>query len=175
MDVLHSGSGKRWVLPENLRDELKVIVGEIVEDSDILGRLDTSHLIITVGDIVTLTLLEMGIVPDLSIVDFQTQRKGDDDLKGRFAPFEQTEITVASPPAEITHELWDAIADGISNPRKLRIVVEGEEDLAAIPCILLSPVGTSVIYGIPFKGLMLLRVDEQIQALAKEILNKMEI
>ncbi len=36
--------------------------------------------VITVGDVVTLTLLEMGIVPDLSIVDYQTQRGSDEEL-----------------------------------------------------------------------------------------------
>lgn len=174
MDGSPSASGKRWILPEELRGDLKIIVGDIVPHSDILDRLDTSNLIITVGDIVTLTLLELGIVPDLSIVDYQTRRTGGDDLKSRFAPFEQAEIQVISPAAEISEELWDAIKDGIANPRKLRIVVDGEEDLAAIPCIIEAPLGATVIYGIPFKGLMLLRVDGHIKALAEDVIRKME-
>ena len=154
---------------------MKDIVGDIVADEDLKDILDTSDLIITVGDVVTLTLLEIGIVPDLSIIDFQTKRMPDNERRARFAEFEQPEVHVSCPAAEITQELWDAIADGIEHPRKLRIIVEGEEDLAAIPCILLSPLGTTVIYGIPFRGLMLLRVDDHIKALAKDMLQKMEI
>ena len=59
--------------------------------------------------------------------------------------------------------------------RQLRIVVEGEEDLASLVCVSLAPDGTNVIYGIPFKGLMLLTVDAQIRECVNEILKKMEI
>ncbi len=172
----HSGSDeRRWILPEDMRDDLKEIIGDILTEKELADRLDTDNPIITVGDIVTLTLLDMGVVPDLSIVDYQTQRVPSEEIKERLGKFHQQEIIVKSPAGEITGELWDAIEDGIKDPRRLRIVVDGEEDLAALVCILLASDGTSVIYGIPFKGLMLLCVDAHKRAYAREILTKMEI
>ncbi len=157
-----------------MRDELKIVVGQIVSEEDIANELEDSSFIVTVGDVVTLTLLDLGIVPDISIVDYQTQRIPMDEVKDRLAEFDQPEVHVLNPATEITWELWLAIEDGYKNPRKLRIVVDGEEDLAAIPCIVQAPEGATVIYGIPFKGLMLLRVDDKIRALALEALKKME-
>ena len=170
-----SESGKRWVLPDGMRDELKEIVGDILTQEELVQRLKPDDLNITIGDVVTLTLLEMGVIPDLSIVDYQTQRGSDDDLKERLSKYEQPVINVINPAGEITRQLAYAIKDGIENMRQLRIVVEGEEDLASLVCVSLAPDGTNVIYGIPFKGLMLLIVDAQIRECVNEILKKMEI
>ena len=41
----------------------------------------------------------------------------------------------------------------------MKDVVDGEEDLAVIPLVLLSPLGTKVIYGQPNKGAVLVNVD----------------
>ena len=173
---------RHWILPEEMRNELKEIMGDILTQEELAERLGPDDQIITVGDVVTLTLLEMGIIPGLSIVDHQTQRgstqhgsDGEEDLKARLSKFQQPVINVKSPPGEITAQLWDAIEDGIEDMRQLRIVVEGEEDLASLVCVLLAPDGTNVIYGIPFKGLMLLTVDAQIRERVSGILKKMEI
>ena len=178
-----SGSGKlpgpkgskHWILPEEMRDELKEIMGDILSQEELAERLGPDDLIITIGDVVTLTLLEMGIIPGLSIVDYQTQRGSDEDFKARLSKFQQPVVNVKNPPGEITGQLFDAIQDGIDNIRQLRIVVEGEEDLASLVCVSLAPDGTNVIYGIPFKGLMLLTVDAQIRERVGGILKKMEI
>ena len=186
----HSESGKlpgpkgskRWILPEEMRDELKEIMGDILRQEELAERLGPDDQIITVGDVVTLTLLEMGIIPGLSIVDHHTQRGSiqygsddEDDLRERLSKFQQPVVNVKNPPGGITGQLFDAIQDGIDNMRQLRIVVEGEEDLASLVCISLAPDGTNVIYGIPFKGLMLLTVDAQIRERVGGILKKMEI
>ena len=165
---------KRWVLPEEMRDELAEVVGEIIPDELILEKLADSGVIITIGDVVTLSLLEKGIRPDLSIVDYQTKRMPDDELKERLAAFPEKEITVKCPAGEISQEMWNAIESWLDQPTPLRIVVDGEEDLAALVCVALAPDGTTVIYGIPFKGLMLLHVATPIRERAREILKKME-
>lgn len=169
-----SDKDRRWILPESMRDCLKEVLGKIIAEDELPRELENSKIVVTVGDVVTLTLLELGIVPDISIVDYQTRRMPIDEAKERLGKFEQPVIHVRNPAGEITEELWKAIEDGYDDPRKLRIVVDGEEDLASLPCILLSPSDTTVIYGIPFKGLMVLHVDDRIRALAEEILKKME-
>jgi len=54
------------------------------------------------------------------------------------------------------------------------IRVEGEEDLAVIPCILLSPIGTNIIYGWPGKGMKLIVTDESIRKKAQYLMEKTE-
>lgn len=43
------------------------------------------------------------------------------------------------------------------------ILVSGEEDLAVIPCILLSPLETLVLYGQPDKGMVEIEVTLEIK------------
>ena len=45
----------------------------------------------------------------------------------------------------------------------MTILVDGEEDLATIPAILLSPLGTTVYYGQPNKGLVEVKIDLEIK------------
>jgi len=154
---------------------MKEVVGVIVAPEDILDEIEEADFVVTVGDIVTLTLLELGRIPDLSIVDYQTKRERSSDLKGRFDKFKQETVTVRNNAAEITPELWAAIEDGCNNRRQLRIVVEGEEDLASLACISMAPENTSVIYGIPNRGPMVLHVDQQLRSRVDSLLEQMEV
>lgn len=171
----NSAKKKRWVLPEHLRAELSKVVGKLVTSkSEILAEVKASGFVVTVGDVVTLDLLEAGRVPDISIVDYKTKRMPMAVVRKKFDRFEQPVAHVQNPAAEISQELWDAIKDGYQNPRHLRIVVEGEEDLAALACIVLAPENTSVIYGIPNRGATVLHVDQEIRDLAEKVLRQME-
>lgn len=169
-----SGSGRRWVVPDHLRGEMAQVVGKIVDEDTILDEIEGRDFVVTVGDIVTLTLLQLGRVPDLSIVDYKTQREDDTAIKQELSGFKQPEVTVKNPQGELTEELWLAIQDGYANPRSLRIVVEGEEDLASLACIALAPYGTTVIYGIPNRGPMVLHVDQALKRRVEELLAQME-
>jgi uncharacterized protein (UPF0218 family) len=166
---------KRWVLPERLRGELSKVVGKLVSTkSEMLAEVKASRFVVTVGDVVTLDFLEAGRVPDISVVDYRTKRMPMAEVLKKFDRFEQSVVRVRNPAAEISQELWNAIKDGYENPRNLRIVVEGEEDLAALACIALAPENTSVIYGIPNRGATVLHVDQKIKVLVEKVLRQME-
>ena len=171
-----SGSGKPfYIVPENMRTSLAAPVGILATTKEeILKEIAQSEIVVTVGDIVTLGLLESGIEPDISIVDYMTKREFGDELKDRFSRFPQTEITVKNPPGQITAELWNAIEEAFRNLRHLRIIVEGEEDLAALACIALAPDNTTVIYGIPNRGASIHHVDDELKRLVKDTLNRMK-
>jgi uncharacterized protein (UPF0218 family) len=51
-------------------------------------------------------------------------------------------------------------------------LVDGEEDLLAIPVILNAPLGTRVVYGLPGKGAILIAVDRKIKASFEDILSR---
>ncbi len=84
-------------------------------------------------------------------------------------------MTVKNPPGCISDDLWSAIETAYKFLEKgsLRIEVMGEEDLAALPAIFLAPRDVTVIYGLPDRGVVVVKVVEENKRKAKEILDKM--
>lgn len=173
-----SGSGKPlYVLRESvLRDAFAKPVGIVVtERADLARAVEGCSFVASVGDVVTLDLLESGITPDLSIVDYATKRMPIAEVRARFAAHPQEEVRISNPPGTITRALWDAIADSFRDPRHIRIVVDGEEDLASLACISLAPEGACVVYGIPGKGAAVNKVDAALRKLVDEALDGMRV
>ena len=54
------------------------------------------------------------------------------------------------------------------------IKVDGEEDLAAVACMVLAPYGTNIVYGWPGKGMKLVTTDEQVRKEAELLIEMME-
>jgi len=156
-----------YVIPDKKREELRKPLGKVirdVEEEEIKGR------IVCVGDMVTMMLHEKGIMPDMAIVDYKIERK---EYKGK--PFHAEEvIRVRNPPGVITKELWNAIATGYAKEKKILIEVEGEEDLAALPAIYLAPDDTTVIYGLPSVGMVVVRVGEKERKTVDRFLKEIE-
>jgi hypothetical protein len=142
--------------------------------NEIQTNLVKGNLLVTVGDVVTLDILKLGLIPDLSIVDYMTKRMPMSEVKDEFSKYPQQEIFVENPPGVITLGLWKAIEDGYREPRKLRIVVIGEEDLAALACIALAPENTTIIYGIPNMGASIHHVDDGLRKLVNDVLGIMK-
>ena len=165
-----------YIMPDELRKKLGAPVGKVLTTKEELAReIASSFFLVTVGDIVTLDILETGRVPDISIIDYMTQRMPMEEVKECFSRFEQPEVIVRNPMSQITRELWDAIEDGYVNSRNLRIIVIGEEDLASLACIALAPPGTTVIYGIPNRGASVHHVDADLKQLVNGVLKQMEM
>jgi len=156
-----------YVIPDSKRDELRKPLGKVIQDiekEEIKGR------IVSVGDMVTMTLQKKGISPDIAIVDYKIERK---EYKGE--PFHAEEvIRVRNPPGVITGALWNAIATSYSKDKKMLIEVEGEEDLAALPAIYLAPENTTVIYGLPSVGMVVVEVGEKERKTVYRFLKEIE-
>ena len=67
-------------------------------------------------------------------------------------------LKVKNPPATLTKELIDQIRDSLAGEERVKIVVEGEEDLATLPAILYAPPDSVVVYGQPDEGSVLVKV-----------------
>lgn len=138
-----------------IRQKLKIPFGQFAKASS-LKKLESP--IITVGDVTTAKFLKLQTVPNLAIVDFLVNRQ-------RFAKnlqelgFTQSNPTylVKNPPGQISRQLLDTIKKAFENFQKQVILVNGEEDLAFIPALLLAPIPSIIFYGQPRKGLV--RVD----------------
>lgn len=119
------------------------------------------QLIISIGDATTINLLKEGIKPDIGIIDNQIERVRS-PLDNQFG-YDHVQLNANNPPGTITTELYKTIKKAISlylSGFKILIVVEGEEDLAVMPCVITAPPGTVVLYGQPGEGVVLCEVDK---------------
>lgn len=162
-----------YILPSNLRSRLRTPLGKIVTSTELENELDHSVECIVVGDESAITLQKKKYNIKLAIVDFQTQRRKDSDLKREVSKIGKKVIQVKNPKGTITDELWTAIAKGLQEPVPVRIEVTGEEDLAFIPCMLLAPDDSIIIYGYPNRGLVLAWVNNTNRKTVKDALKLM--
>ena len=79
---------------------------------------------------------------------------------------------VKNPAGVITLEAWETIKRAMKDEEAL-IVVEGEEDLLALPCIVESPNNSLVLYGQPSKGLVVVDTNTNVKSEASQILSRM--
>ncbi len=160
-------------LPENLREELARPIGKLVSARALRKHIEGSPRIVSVGDVVTITLLQMNLEPDVAVFDYKTQRSEDYKAKERIGKMGGRLVKVENPPGRITRALWKAVRDAVNGKDKIKIEVTGEEDLAALVAIATAPEGVQVIYGLPNKGLMVVRVDAKTRAIATGAIKRM--
>ncbi|MEM0343797.1 MAG: DUF359 domain-containing protein [Thermoplasmata archaeon] len=160
-------------LPDELREELARPIGKLVSAWSLRRHIEGSPRTIAVGDVVTITLLQMSFEPDVAVFDYKTQRLEDYKAKERISRMSGRLVKVNNPPGRITRALWRAVADAVRAPDRVKIEVTGEEDLAALVAIANAPQGAHVIYGLPQKGLMVVEVNPETRALAVAAIEKM--
>ncbi|AGI47506.1 archaeal conserved hypothetical protein [Thermoplasmatales archaeon BRNA1] len=163
-------AGRR--LQPSLREEFQKPVGRDIGISEL--RTIDAKLIIAVGDVVSLTMRENGIVPLLSVYDGYTERR---ELTG-FADLVRNtgleETVVSNPAGTVTSQLEDAVENALAGRSAGIIRVEGEEDLALLPCVLHAPEGAVVVYGWPGRGMKAVATDGSSRKWAEEMLGRME-
>jgi uncharacterized protein (UPF0218 family) len=161
------------LLPAELRQELREPLGEIMPGKMAIGALKNGEKLFTIGDQCTLTFVEENIIPDVFIVDYQIKREPVPELESKFESVSEVTTEVRNPAGMITKGLWTAISDSLPLKKKVRIVVDGEEDLATLPCIVLAENGSQVAYGLPDQGLVLVDVDDYSKEHVRRILERM--
>jgi GTP-dependent dephospho-CoA kinase len=130
-----------------------------------------SSMVITVGDRVTETLGLMGRVPDLQVVDSRENRKRRELPSVPYARV----IEVENPAGTLTGEAIEGVREAFRGEKPVRVLVEGEEDLMAIPVIALGPVSAVVFYGQPGEGIVAVKVDALSKGRSRQILAEMGI
>ena len=161
-------SGRR--VPEDKREIFKECLGSELKESELINH--KTNKMITVGDVVSLTMRRNGIRPILSVYDGYTERHEMTDFAA-LVEGEEKEV-VANPAGTITDELDEAVRNALTAGTTDLIRVEGEEDLALMPCILHAPEGTEIVYGWPGKGMMVITTDGTIRKRIEELWNMME-
>jgi uncharacterized protein (UPF0218 family) len=160
-------------LPTEMREDLKAPLGPIYTDTDALLA-EAGDPIVAVGDIVTYHLIEADRRPDVAIVDGKTKRERvEREVLDAIDGFDDR-IDVVNPQSTITDDLLEAIASALERPASTVIVVDGEEDLAAIPAVLAVPEGGSIVYGQPDEGMVLVPSTDETRARCRDLLERME-
>ena len=142
-------------LDEKSISEFKKPLGKLYPNfDDAINDIKQAEFLISVGDQTTKNLFDVNLIPDISIIDNLIQRKNHNhNIIQKNNIFE-----AKNPPGTITRDLWETIDSAIKTAQKdktkCQIVVDGEEDLAVLPCILIAPEETVILYGQPNEGLV---------------------
>ncbi|MDZ7729749.1 MAG: GTP-dependent dephospho-CoA kinase family protein [Natrialbaceae archaeon] len=165
-------SGPLVELPDDLRSELKDPLGPIEDDAEELLA-TASRPIYAVGDVVTYHLLEAGHEPVVALIDGQTERTPvSEEISDRLTSNPWQEVT--DPPATITESLIRALDAAIQLAEPTTILVDGEEDLAVLPLLLMAPDGATVIYGQPGDGMVVVTVTDEIRTQIRTLLEQFD-
>ncbi|WP_240451990.1 GTP-dependent dephospho-CoA kinase family protein [Halostella salina] len=159
-------------LPDDLRGAFKDPFGPVETDPERVLA-DVTGPLVTVGDIVTYHFERVGRTPDVAVVDGRTKREAVDREVSETIREEHT-VTVDNPAATLTEALLVALRDAIAADRPTTIVVDGEEDLATLPAVVVAPDGASVVYGQPDAGMVHIRVDDDTRAEFSDLLGRMD-
>ena len=165
-----------YKLPETLRPKLAKPMGRLFRTTEVGGKefsdaLIAAPMVVTVGDRVTETVGALGRVPDVQVIDSKENRKE------RLPPavVYSRKISVKNPPGTITEEAIGGIREAFRGRKPVRVSVEGEEDLLAIPVIALAPVSALVVYGQPGEGVVAVRADAESKSRNRAVLAELGI
>lgn len=162
----------RLLLPETLRPYLQKPLGKVL--SSVPTGLDPRK-IITIGDISTQNFNKKSIGQFLSIVDFKVNREKKFGKLSELGFVNKIETIEADNPAgSITPQLFDAVYKAMQTNKPKVILVNGEEDLAVLPVLLVAPLGFVVYYGQPNEGLVEVAVTEENKEKVFELVNKFD-
>lgn len=165
----------QYRLPPALRPLLAAPFGPIHDSGETL-RKTKGRIIIAVGDVVTQTFLDGGVLPKVMVVDGVTQRGAVVEGALQNLPVHGvSRVEVRNPPAEITGPLIAALDRGVRGKGSTLITVIGEEDLAALPAMVLAPDNAAVCYGQPNRGVVVVVVTPVVRQRAQDILKQMEV
>lgn len=167
----------RYVLTPKLRETLSrplgvLVVGNEDECNQILKEVIANEhptKVILVGDSISGNATQNEIRADLMIIDNLEKR-----ARAKTYAFKpKKKIRTKNPAGTIEAEACETIQRAILGEGDL-IEVEGEEDLLAIVAVKSAPLGSLVVYGQPYEGIVLVRVSEAKKAEAQAILDQMK-
>ena len=148
--------------------------GKLMGEKAALSAIADCEKLITVGDVVSMTALKNGLKPKLMIYDLHTERRAMDQLDDMLRSVEGTQVRITNPPGHIVPEMVLGVQQAFKRVGTTKMQVDGEEDLAAPVCAALAPFGSCMIYGMPQKGIVVVKIDEKVREQARSLISSME-
>lgn len=160
-------------LPDEHRAAFKDPLGPLhTEIEELVATLEGP--LICVGDVVSYHFELAGRVPDIAVIDGRTKRSAvDPEIESVLEESDAERIRSTNPPGTLTVSLVEALATALERSSPVQIVVDGEEDLAAIPAILLAPPDATIVYGQPGEGMVRVVPSADARERARALLGRM--
>lgn len=128
-------------------------------------------MIVSVGDAVSESLIKNNVFPDVFIVDNKVMRKSITPIS---TEVDKT-MHVKNPPGTLTEEALENVQEALKDrEQKTRILVDGEEDLLALPAVLYAPENSLVVYGQPRIGIVAVKATKQKKKRVSQIIEAMD-
>ena len=150
---------------------------------------DSYSALITVGDVVTTTVIAGNRFPNVAVGDLMTQRQPYLEAKRAvehvWNPGQTLRVKNVGD-GDLSFDLWEACLQALRTMGTTDTfvhVTEGEEDLAVIPVVLFAPLRSIVLYGQPPRtdagegkgGIVLLHVTPQLKRRIHTLLRNMTL
>lgn len=153
---------------------LKQPFGTLIPDKKVTKQKISSMLkgvkkVVAVGDATTERLVSFGITPDVAVIDGKERRS----KRNYPANYPATEMRCANPAGTISRDAVKVLQDALEARPPVRVLVDGEEDLLALPAFAMAPEGSVVLYGQPLEGMVVVEITIAKQRQAKDLMDKL--
>ena len=161
--------------PEDVR-LLKNPFGILIHDKyitkrKIKGMLKNVEQVISVGDCTTDRLLSFDIIPDILVIDgIERRAKRSDGLHSKIITAK--ELHCSNPPGSVSKEAFFVLCQALAMPGPVKVIVNGEEDMLALPIIAIAREKAVVLYGQPLEGMVVVNVNPEMQIKAKNLMER---
>jgi GTP-dependent dephospho-CoA kinase len=154
---------------------LKQPFGTLVPDKDVTKQKLSSMLkgarkVIAVGDATTARLVSFEIIPDVAVIDGKERRS----KRSLPANYQARELRCTNPAGTISKDAAKVLQDAMKTLPPVRVLVDGEEDLLALPVFAMAPEGSAVLYGQPLEGLVVVEITPAKQKQARDLMDRIE-
>ena len=162
-------------MPLNPKDAdiLRQPFGTLIPDNQVtrqkvISILEGAKRVIAVGDATTERLVSFGITPDVAVIDGRERRS----RRNYPSNYAARELQCTNPPGAISKEAIKVLQEVLKTPAPVRMLVDGEEDMLALPLFVMSPEGSVVLYGQPLEGLVVVKITRERQKQAKDLMDR---
>jgi uncharacterized protein (UPF0218 family) len=166
------------LLTEELRTRLKTPLGillrgtveKTLKEFKQIMRAKKPSMIISVGDALSRELTKNNIFPKVIVIDYKIMR----EPATPFATEGYETMKLRNNQGTISDDAWTVIASAIKHKNRVKVVVEGEEDLLTLVSILEAPEKALIVYGQPYEGMVVVEVTSQKKNEINRIVDSME-
>lgn len=172
---------QEYSITETLRSDVKSPIGRLVKDSEVRKDVLEPYfarpdLKVSVGDRTTERLIEFNLSPNLEIIDTIEKRAQRPALR---ISKDQQLLVARNKSGTISSDALSKLGKCLEvllrdSQKRVRLVIDGEEDLLVLPVVAFFPSGTIVFYGQPHEGLVIIDSKDSTER-AKEMLLQLGI
>jgi uncharacterized protein (UPF0218 family) len=155
---------------------LKKPFGTLIPDRQVTKQkvtfmLKGSKKVFAVGDATTERLIDFQIIPDMAVIDGKERRS----KRSYPADYPARELRCTNPAGTISKAAVKVLQNAMQMSPPIRVLVDGEEDMLALPIFAMAPEGSAVLYGQPLEGLVVVGITPAKQKQAKDLMDRIGI